>query len=886
MPYTCDSISFRTSSFRGLAALAAIAAACVPAPPAWSAPVGIVAQHHPEDQESGTGAQPAAQTEAVPCVDGFAGEYPCRQVDLQSVLPMASIGGGSGSDLWGWTHPVTGREYAIVCRSTGTAFIDVTDPAEPVYVGDLPVPGEPSHAGDVKVYRGYAFIVGEASDHGMQVFNLRRLGRVSEPPETFTADAHYTGFGRAHNLALNEASGFAYPVRTNDCNGGVQMIDVRDPLNPAFAGCVDDAATHDAQCVIYGGPDADYQGREICFNSNEDHVGIVDVTDKSAPLTLSSTDYEGRGYTHQGWLTEDHAFFVVDDELDERDGDHNTRTYVWNVEDLEAPFVTGTYTGPTPAIDHNLYVKGDLVYLANYRAGMRILHIDDARQGRLSEVAYFDIDPDSDARDFGGAWTAFPFFSSGNVLVSSREALFVLRPTLDGGPGGCSAELGDSGYCERCGPCAEGQGSCRTDDECASGLVCVENFGGPFGLRRLAEVCVTPGGLALPDYAAAEMPALSADLGSIVARALNDAGQVTGEARGEGGRSAFRFTPGAGVEGLDPRGDSSSSGWTINEAGDVFGLLHAGMNARQTGFFLHRPESGFDLLDRRANARIRRTFELRGMNDAGDLAGAVLNRATGAKEPYLYTAEDGWTPLAGIDPRFRRSSTLAWAINNVDDLIFLVELAGGRSEAFALFGGDRLVGLGDFGRRSNLPAGLNDNGRVAGMALDGAGLAHAYVLRAPGAGVTDIHPRNFRESAAIAVSAKGVVGGLVAGAVPEGIFTWDPRRQRKFRVEARRAHFRTLLPAGSTFEGIEVTDVNERLEFVGRVRGEGPDGEAVERFFYFSPPFGLSDVQDLVTAAGSAQTVTGLADVNNWGEILVLFENGESTGALVLSPQQ
>ena len=31
----------------------------------------------------------------------------------------------------------------------------------------------------------------------------------------------------------------------------------------------DDGYTHDAQCVIYNGPDEDYQGQEICFNSNE-----------------------------------------------------------------------------------------------------------------------------------------------------------------------------------------------------------------------------------------------------------------------------------------------------------------------------------------------------------------------------------------------------------------------------------------------------------------------------------------------------------------------------------------------------------------------------------------------------------------------------------------
>ncbi len=214
----------------------------------------------------------------------------------------------------------------------------------------------------------------------------------------------------------------------------------------------------------------------------------------------------------------------------------------------------------------------------------------------------------------------------------------------------------------------------------------------------------------------------------------------------------------------------------------------------------------------------------------------------------------------------------------------MIEHAGDESEAFVLFGGDDLVELGDFGRRFNLPGALNDNGRVAGVALDSAGRAHAYVLRGPGARVADIHPRNFRDSAALAVTAKGVVGGLLATSAPDALFTWDPRRERKMRIEVWRGHFRRLLGAGSTFEAIEVIDVNERLELVGRVTGTGPEDEALERFFYYSPPYGLLDVQELASAAGSGRTVAGVADVNNWGEILVVFAGGEGDGALVLSP--
>ena len=46
--------------------------------------------------------------------------------------------------------------------------------------------------------------------------------------------------------------------------GGLVMIDVEDSLKPVFAGCYqDDGYTHDAQCVIYRGPDHEYYGKEV-----------------------------------------------------------------------------------------------------------------------------------------------------------------------------------------------------------------------------------------------------------------------------------------------------------------------------------------------------------------------------------------------------------------------------------------------------------------------------------------------------------------------------------------------------------------------------------------------------------------------------------------------
>ena len=378
-------------------------------------------------------AQPVARLEAQPeasCNNGMAGPYPCRDVDLMAFLPHTEIGGGSGNDIWGWTDPLTGREYALVGRSSGTAFVDISTPSRPVYLGNLPTHTAVSSWRGIKVFANHAFIVSEAVDHGMQVFDLTQLRDVKSPPVTFAETAHYAGFGSTHTLAVNSRTGFAYAAGTRTCEGGLHVVDVRTPTAPRAAGCFSfDGYSHETQCVVYEGPDTVYRNREICFNSNEDTLTVVDATDKVEQVMLSRTGYGGSAYTHQGWLTEDQRFFLVNDEGDETTFKHRTRTWIWDVSDLDAPVLATYYDGTTPSIDHNLYVRGNLVYESNYRSGLRVLDATDVALGQLREVGFFDIYPPDDAPNFNGAWTSYPFFASGTVVINGIEqGLFVVRP--------------------------------------------------------------------------------------------------------------------------------------------------------------------------------------------------------------------------------------------------------------------------------------------------------------------------------------------------------------------------------------------------------------------------------------------------------------------------
>jgi choice-of-anchor B domain-containing protein len=357
-------------------------------------------------------------------------------MELAAFVPLAVFGAQRANDIWGWTDPLTGLEYAILGVRNGTAFFRLNDHGHPTYLGSLPTRSVDSSWRDMKVYGSFVFIVSEAFAHGMQIFDLTKLRDVEVDPVIFASDFDYLSFGSAHNIAINEDSGYAYAVGTKQCDGGLYMIDVWNPLTPLFAGCFSqDGYTHDTQCVIYHGPDQDFVGREICFNSNEDTLTIVDVTDKTAPVMLSRSPYFSSRYTHQGWLTEDHRFFLLDDELDELGDGLQTRTFVWNVQNLRAPVLRGAHQAESTAIDHNQYIVGNHVFQANYRSGIRILRLGDLEQAELAEVAYFDTSPIDDRPIFAGTWSVYPYFKSGFIIASDvNKGLFVLKPDLEAVP--------------------------------------------------------------------------------------------------------------------------------------------------------------------------------------------------------------------------------------------------------------------------------------------------------------------------------------------------------------------------------------------------------------------------------------------------------------------
>ena len=368
------------------------------------------------------------------------GSFPTNNITFLGQVTVDEFGTGSddANDCWGYVTPM-GKEIAIIGLRSGTGFVDITDPVNPVIIGAFSSPT--SLWRDIKVLGTTAYAVTEGSQgnpgNHIQMFDLSDADNGNIGNLGFST---FSGSGSTHNIVVNEESGYLYRV------GGGSDLGLRaygvgvngapgSATNPSQQAVQSNLYVHDAQVVNYTtGP---YAGREIAFlcsgfgnGSSDTRLRIYDVTDKSNMFQLDSVTYPNRRYCHQGWLSEDRKYFYVNDELDEGDSVGTTTMHIFNVEDPANAFYVRPWSNGNTARDHNLYVKGNYIYAANYRSGLRIHDVSDPENP--VEVAWIDTYPADDGTGYDGAWSNYPFFPSGNVIISDiQQGLVIVRPNLD-----------------------------------------------------------------------------------------------------------------------------------------------------------------------------------------------------------------------------------------------------------------------------------------------------------------------------------------------------------------------------------------------------------------------------------------------------------------------
>lgn len=413
------------------------------------------AHHHGDGGHDEEGPVPMSLLEMASstCVGGFAGEYPCNGIDFMSRVPLSSFTGSplSASNLWGYVDLDDNREYAIIGLRNGTGVVDITDPVNPVIVGHIA--GVSSQWREVKVYQfwnasasrwdAYAYITTEGSGGGIQIIDLTQL------PNSVSLASTWTGVSTSHtdhvsniNYSTNVSNNPNFPpilYISGSNKGGLRFVSLANPTNLTEIGFWTGTYSHDTYAHVFTDARANqcapgHNPCEVVFSfAGSPGLKIIDVTDKSAPVTLSTFTYPQLGYTHSGWISSDGNHLYLHDELDEQNFGVNGRIYTIDITNLTAPFVSNIHTTGNAAIDHNGYTIGNKFYFSNYTRGIGVLDV--TNPNAPVELAFFDTYPANNTATFNGAWGVYPYLPSGNIIISDiQRGLIVVKEQTGGGP--------------------------------------------------------------------------------------------------------------------------------------------------------------------------------------------------------------------------------------------------------------------------------------------------------------------------------------------------------------------------------------------------------------------------------------------------------------------
>ena len=316
------------------------------------------------------------------------------------------------ANVWGYDY--RGKEYALVGAAQGLVIVDITNPDAPQQI--VQIPGPNNLWKEIKTYQHYAYVTSEGGQ-GIQVVDLSKLPSPTLQSHFYTGDGVIAGqLNTIHALHIDETKGFLYAWGGGLFGGAAKVFDLKaDPYNPKYVGKYDQLGyIHDGyvdndtmySCHIYAG-----------------QFAIVNMANKAAP-ELINTQTTPNAFPHNTWLTSDRKTILATDEV------NNSFLSSWDVSDpTDVKYLDKIQSNPgTNSIVHNTYTMGHWAVTSWYKDGFTI--VDVTRPDNLIQVGNYDTYAGSGS-GFEGCWGVYPFFPSGNIIVSNIGApgeLFVISP--------------------------------------------------------------------------------------------------------------------------------------------------------------------------------------------------------------------------------------------------------------------------------------------------------------------------------------------------------------------------------------------------------------------------------------------------------------------------
>ena len=307
-----------------------------------------------------------------------------------------------------------GQEYALLGGSQGLIIVDITNPASPQQI--VQIPGPNNLWKEIKVYGHHAYITSEGGQ-GLQIVDLSGLPSANLTSHFYTGDAAIAGqLNTIHALHIDVTKGFLYAFGGGLLGGGAKIFDLNvDPYNPKYVGSFTQLGyIHDG----YADNDTLYS-----CHINAGIMAIVDMADKSNPEVLGTVETPGK-FTHNAWITDDRKHVLTTDETTPSfltSYDVSDPSDIRELDRISPNNGTGTYV-------HNTHILNDYAVTSWYTSGTLI--IDAHRPQNLITVAQYDTYTGNNL-EFEGCWGVYPYFPSGTVITSDIEPgqMTVLTPT-------------------------------------------------------------------------------------------------------------------------------------------------------------------------------------------------------------------------------------------------------------------------------------------------------------------------------------------------------------------------------------------------------------------------------------------------------------------------
>lgn len=355
--------------------------------------------------------------------------YPSQNISLAGFISpnTSSIGLGPNnqrySGCWAWYQSNKNKEYAISGGSSGTYFIDITNPATPSV--SAYVPGKSNCIWrEIKTYQNYCYVSSDdPAPNNFQIIDMQYLPdsvHVIHKGTTYIQTGH-TLWVDNNKLYVGIAKGGAVGVAS------MAVFSLATPTAPVLLRKLNQDFP-----MITGVHDM-YVRNDTVYASCEGmglYMFKLNANNTFSQLGSFSNYASGFTYNHSSYLTQNGQTLVFCDEIPV--GMPLRMVNVSNPANITPQSTVIPY--PT-SVPHNPYVVGnDHVVLSSYQDGLQIYNISNPASPFLA--GYFDTHPQGGApngtyfnNEYAGNWGAYPWLPSGLIVANDMQnGVFILNP--------------------------------------------------------------------------------------------------------------------------------------------------------------------------------------------------------------------------------------------------------------------------------------------------------------------------------------------------------------------------------------------------------------------------------------------------------------------------